>query len=180
LALGLGLVAEEDGPDVAAVEGVAPEAVGDDVIAALLEVGLAGDGELGPEHVGGDGGVKGAREEACFEAGDPENAELGEGDALDGEHLFGVDGLVDLGGMGLEAVEEIGLLDADGVEGYGGESVSAGIQGRAGLAFRGAWSGGAGGVGPVGSELFGGNGLHSGIRYSTATGWTPQCKIASA
>jgi hypothetical protein len=180
LALGLGLVAEEDGPDVAAVEGVAPEAVGDDVIAALLEVGLAGDGELGPEHVGGDGSVKGAREEACFEAGDPEDAELRQGDALDGKHLFGVDGLVNLGGLGFQAIEEIGFFDAKDVEGDGGESVRAGIPGGAGLAFRGTGSGGTGGVGPVGSELFGGDGLHSGIRYSTATGWTLRFKFASA
>jgi hypothetical protein len=53
------------------------------------------------------------------------------------------------------------LLQAEDGDGGGGEAVLAGVEGSAGLALRGAGSGGPFGVFSVGSELSFGKSLHS-------------------
>ena len=88
---------------------------------------------------------------AGFEAAGAEDRLLGESDALDGEELLGVEGLVEGDGVVAEAFDFVDLLEAGDREGGGGESVFAGVLGGAGLAFRETGSGGLGGVGAVGS-----------------------------
>ena len=88
-----------------------------------------------------------------MEAFDAEEGLLGEGDALDGEELLGVDGLVDGDGVFAKLGDLVDVFEADDGEGGGGESMFAGVEGGAGFAFWGAGSGGLGGVGAVGGEL---------------------------
>ena len=156
VALGLGLVAEEEGEGVGLL-GEFTQSGGDAEV-----VGLSGvDGEavlkvVGDELVaeGSDGVIEGVGEEAGFEAGGSEEGVLGEGEAVDGVEFLGVDGLVE----GDEVVEELGefggVFETDDGEVGGGESVAEGVLGGAEFAVRGAGSGGAGGVGSVGGELF--------------------------
>jgi hypothetical protein len=148
LAVGLGLVSEEQG------EGFA--VVGHEVEAFGQRVGLAqvcAFDELGA-------GLEGGGEEAGFETVGTEDRKLGQGDALYGELLLGGLRAVAGDGVGDQVVEGVAFLEADDGEGRGGEAVLAGIRRGAGFAFGGAGSGGPGGVGPVGSELFFGEGLH--------------------
>ena len=177
VALGLGLVAEEEGPTVG-VSGHALEAVGEGVVADLvaLDLGVGEEGGIeGNERsdiVVVEGVVEGVGEHTGFEAGGADEGELGDGDALGGEQFLGVGGLVGGYGGGAQALERLVVFDAeDGDEG-GGEAVGAGVLSGAGLALGGAGSGGAGRVGSIGSELFRGNGLHCRFRYSTGVGWS--------
>jgi hypothetical protein len=103
--------------------------------------------------------VEAGGEEAGFEARGAEESLLGEGDALDGEEFLGVNGLVDGDEVGPEMGDFIQVLEADDGESGGGEAVFAGILGGAGLALRGAGSGGLGGIGAIGVELFFGDGF---------------------
>jgi hypothetical protein len=124
-ALGLGLVAEEEGKAVGVfVEAV--EAFGEQVIAVLR----LGDFVIVVDEVGAD-----AHQGAAV----------------------AVEGLVEEGGAqaGVEAFDAeagdlVDFFEADDGEGGGGESVFAGVLCGAGFAFRGAGSGGLGGVGSVG------------------------------
>jgi len=68
-----------------------------------------------------------------------------------GEGLLGVGGFVDGEGVVAEPIDLIDLFESDDGEGGGLEDVLAGILGGAGLALRGAGSGGEFGVGPVGT-----------------------------
>ena len=97
-------------------------------------------------------------EEAGLEAGGAQENVLGEGHALEGEEFLGVDGLVDGDEVGSEMGDFVEVFEADDGEGGGGEAVLAGVLGGAGFAFGGARSGGLGGVGAVGGELFFGDG----------------------
>src|ERR1039457_3420081 len=63
---------------------------------------------------------------AVVEAFDAEEGLLGEGDALDGEELLGVDRLVDGDGVFAEAGDLVEIFEADDGESGGGESVLAG------------------------------------------------------
>jgi hypothetical protein len=113
-----------------------------------LALGLGGVAEVKGESVGLGG-------DAFFEAGGAEEGLLGEGDALDGIHLLGVDGLVESDGVVTEVGDLLGVFEADdGVIG-GGEAVFAGVLGGTGLAFRGARAGRFGGVGAIGGDLLG-------------------------
>jgi hypothetical protein len=84
---------------------------------------------------------------------------LSQGDALDGEELLGVDGLVDVNEIVFEFGDGVELFETDDGEVGGGEAVFAGVLRGAGLALRSARSGGFGGVGAVGCEAFAGNGF---------------------
>ena len=180
-ALGLGLIAEEEGKAVGVfVEAV--EAFGEEVV-AVLGLGdfvIVVDELVGDAHQGAAVAVEGLIEEggakAVVEAFDAEEGLLGEGDALDGEELLGVDGLVDGDEVLAEAGDLVEVFEADDGEGGGGESVFAGVLGGAGFAFWGAGSGGLGGVGAVGGELFIGDGFgHEGpsdLSYSMGRGWS--------
>jgi hypothetical protein len=154
-ALGLGLVAEEEGETVGVfVEAV--EAFGEQVV-AVLDLGdlvIVVDERFANSHQGAAVAVEGLVEEGATQAGveafDAEEGLLGEGDTLDGEELLGVDGLVDGDEVLAEASDLVEIFEADDGEGGGGESVFAGVLGGAGFAFGGAGSGGLGGVGSVG------------------------------
>ncbi len=165
VALSLGLVAQEERPGVGAA-GKAVEAGGQGEVAVLgaddFDIAIANefpghgrDGVTGPI----EGLIEAGGEEAGFEAGGAEHGLLGEGDAFEGEEFLGVGGLVDGREVVAEAGDFIELFETHDGKGGGGEAVFAGVLSGAGLAFEGARSGGAGGVGAVGGELFGGDGF---------------------
>jgi hypothetical protein len=120
-----------------------------------------------------DGLVETGGEEAGFEAGGAEDALLGDGDALDGEEFLRVDGLEDGHGVIAELGDFIEVFEADDSEGGAGETVFAGVLGGAGLAFWGARTGGASGVGAVGGELRIGDGFGFGARRFRARHGSP-------
>ena len=66
-------------------------------------------------------------EHAGFQAGGAEDGELAEGDALDGEESFGVDGPVDVDGLGAERVESSASSMRRTAKVGGGEAVLAGV-----------------------------------------------------
>jgi len=90
----------------------------------------------------------------ALEVGDAEDGLLGQGDALDGEQLLGVDGPVDGDQVGAEAGDFLEVFEADDGEVGGSEAVLAGVLRGTGLAFGGAGSGGMGRIGAVRGELF--------------------------
>jgi len=167
VAFRLGLVAQQEGETVG-LAGHAMEAIAQQVVAVLgagdFDIAIAGDG--GVHEADGfaaaiEGRVQAGGEVAGFEAGAAEDGVLGEGDALQGEELLGVDGLVDGDEVVAEAGDFLEVFEADDGEGRSGEDVFAGVLGRVGLALRGAGSGGFGGVGAVGGEALGGGFWHS-------------------
>lgn len=110
--LGLGVVAEEQHPTV--VADAAFEAFGDPEGAVLFGGDLDAGGDFGvledERGAGPFGGlVEVAGEEAAFEGATAEERLLGEADALDGEELLGVFGLVESD----EVVAEIGDVLGD-------------------------------------------------------------------
>jgi len=109
--------------------------------------------EVSPE-VGVEGFVEAVGEEAGLAARGAEDRLLSEGHALEGEQFLGVDRLVDGGEAGFQVGDLLEVFKPDDGEGGGGEAVSAGIAGGAGLAFGGARARALGGVGAIGGELF--------------------------
>ena len=79
---------------------------------------------------------------------------LGEGDALDGEALLGVDGPVDGDGVSDEVIDVVNVLEADDGEVGAREMEFAGILGGPGFSLRRAGPGGTRGVSAIGIELF--------------------------
>jgi hypothetical protein len=162
LALGLGLVAEEERPSIG-LAGGAQEAFGEAVVAILgsgdFDIAIAGKFFAhGSEGVVGsvEGFVEAGGKEAGLQAGGAQDGLLSEGHAFQSEELLGVDGLVDGDQIGLEAIDFAGVFEANDGERGGGEAVFDGVAGGAGLAFGSFGSGGLGGIGPIGGELFGG------------------------
>src|ERR1039457_424135 len=142
-ALGLGLIAQEQAPTVGGVD-EALEAFGEEEVTILglddsniVVDEVAADADQGPA-VAAEALIEAVGEQAGFEAGGAEEGLLGEGDALDGEELLGVDGLVAGDEVFAEAGDIVDFLEADDGEGGGGEAVFAGILGGASLALRGA------------------------------------------
>src|ERR1017187_1622129 len=139
--LGLGLIAEKDGPGWG-VSGETAEAFGEAEIAILG----AGDFEVVSEDFGEElvnGEVFGVHdlieadsEEAVFEGGAAEQGLLGKGDALDGEEFLGVDGPIAGDGVSPEIGDDVDFFEADDGEVFGGEGVLARVLGRAGFADR--------------------------------------------
>jgi len=167
-AFGLGLIAEELSKGRGFGE-EAVEAFGDEVVAVLGAADLkivvdedGADGGKGPAVVG-DGLIEADCHHAGVEAFGAQESLLGEGDALDGEGLLGIDGLIGCDGVGAEAVDLLDVLEADDWKGGGVENVLAGIPGGSGLALGGAGSGGAFGIAPVGGDVGGGGSWHSGF-----------------
>jgi hypothetical protein len=164
LALGVGLIAQEESEAVG-LPGEAVEAFGEEKVAVLRpgDLVVLVDEQGAELHVGASAAVEGLIHAvgggAGFEAGGAEDGLLGESDALDGEDLLGIDGLVEGDGVVAEAGDFVELLEADDGEGGGGEAVFAGVLGGAGFALGGAGPGGAGGVGAVGGELLFGDRL---------------------
>jgi hypothetical protein len=159
--LGLGLIAEEEGPCRGRVASHALETLGEAESLVLVLHFEAVDLERFVERnegrvIGeiGHGAIEGEGAEAGFEFREAEEVVLGDGDALDGEELLGVGGLIDGDEVGAEAVDGVAVLDFDDGEGGAGEGVFAGVGGGAGFAFGGAGAGGGLGVGSVGGELF--------------------------
>ncbi len=165
VALGLGLIAEEEGPGGGVLAVHVMEACGEAVEAILhagfflhhvgiaVEVLMQGD-EGGFVLDVEEGSVERVGEEAGFEASDAEEVVLGEGDAFDGEEFLRVDGAVDGEEVGAEAIDRFAVFDFDDGEVGAVEAMLAGVLGGAGLAERGEGSSGEGGVGAVGGELF--------------------------
>ncbi|MGA2271588.1 MAG: hypothetical protein ABSH44_24250 [Bryobacteraceae bacterium] len=140
------------------------EAFGEAVVAVLG----AGDFDIAGEFfveqekgaaAGVHGLVEAGGEEAGFEGGGAEEGLLGEGHAFEGEEFLRVDGLVDGDEVGLEVGDGLKVFEANDGEAGGGESVFAGVEGRAGFALGGAGAGRVSGVGAVGGELLVGNGV---------------------
>jgi hypothetical protein len=104
-----------------------------------------------------EGFVEAAGHQSGFESGGAKEGLLGEGHALDGEKLLGIDGLVEGDEVLAEAVNGVEFFKPDDGEVGGGEAVLAGVLGGGGLALGRARSGGAGGVGAVGGEAFRGD-----------------------
>jgi hypothetical protein len=164
-ALGLSLIAEEEGPTVGLLA-EAMEAFGEEEVAVLgagdLDIAVAAEflihGEEG--FVVGDveGFVEAVGEEAGLQAGGAADGLLSDGHALQGEQLLGVDGLVDGDEVGLEVGDLLKVFEADDGERGGGEAMAAGVLGGGGFALGGAGAGGMGGVGAIGGQDLGGDG----------------------
>ncbi len=159
MALGLGLVAEEEAPGGGVVDVHFVEAVGEEVALGLRFVGVVFEfvveGDVGDVVIAIDEDfVEGGGAEAGLHAGDAEEAVLGEGDAFEGEEFLGVDGLVGGDEVGAEAVDGVAVFGVDDGEGVGGEGVFAGVLGSSGFAGGGAGAGGGFCVGSVSGELF--------------------------
>lgn len=132
VALGLGLVAEGQGPTRGHLD-LAQETVGQGVVAVLFAGGFdvavehgGGHGEQG-EAAGVEGLVEATGEEAGFQAGGAEHGLLGQGHTFQGEEFLGVDGLVEGDEVGAEMVERLEVFEADDGEGGAGEAVPAGV-----------------------------------------------------
>jgi hypothetical protein len=180
VALRLGLVAEEEGKAVVIDHVGAEEAFAKEPVAVFEGDGAGIGGEVADEAAEHAGvihdGMDAGGEEAGFKAGGAKADLLGEGDVLDGVHLLGVDGPVELDGVGFEFGDFVVLFEAEDVEGGGGESVLDGVLGRAGFALGGTGSSGLGRVGAVGGELFVGYGcfghMGSQLGNNMLEGWS--------
>ncbi len=171
MAFRLRLIAQKQGPTVG-LAGHLLETFAQQVVAILgardFDIAIAGEfgvheGDRGAEAVAGL--VEAGGEEAGFESRGAQERLLGDSDALEGEELLGVDGLVEGDEVVLEMGDLLEVFEADDSEGGGGEAVFAGILRGAGLARRGPWAGGFGGVGAIGGELLSGNGSF-GMRHA--------------
>ena len=133
MALGLGLVTEKEGPDVGAADhAVETDGQGEVAVLGFDDFDVAGADEFLAHgdpglSVGVEGFVHGGGHEAGFEAGDTEEGLLGEGQALDGEDLLRVGGLVDGEEVGFEVFDFVEVFEADDGEGGGGEAVLGGV-----------------------------------------------------
>src|ERR1700686_5918780 len=122
------LVTKEQRPGLGYLaSGHAMEAFGGGVGAVLGlrdgEIAIADEvlGHADEEAAGGvEGFVEASGEEAALEVGDAEHGLLGEGDALDGEQLLGIDGTVNGNQIGAEAGDFLEIFEADDGEGRGG------------------------------------------------------------
>jgi hypothetical protein len=138
-ALGLGLEPEENGDD-ARLPMKSKDTMAGPIGAALLESDLDAVGDLGVFEDPGLGGtlhgfLEAVGEEAGLESVEPEDGEVGEGDAINGEALLGSDGAEGGDGVGAEVGDELGVFNADdGILG-GVEGGLAGVLGGSGLAF---------------------------------------------
>src|SRR5579864_789962 len=182
-AFGLDLIAQEQRPGVGSlVAGHALEAIGEGIVAVLgfgdFDIAVADEvlGHGDEELAGGvEGFVEATGEEAGFEARDAEHSLLGEGHALDGEQLLGVDGLVDSDQIGAEVFDFLEVFEADDGEGGGGEAVLAGVLCGASLALGGAGTGGVRRIRAIGGELFRGYGS-----FGIGHWWTSPTEVARA
>ena len=134
------------------------EAFGQAVVAILFAGDFDIAGEFPAEEdeglaIAGQGLIEGGGEHAGLEAGGAEERLLGESDALDGEELLRVDGLVDVDEVGLKVGDFIEIFETDDGKRGRGEAVLTGVLGGTSLAFGSAGTGGVGGVGTVGGEL---------------------------
>jgi hypothetical protein len=161
---GLGLVAEEDGDDVGLLPVQAADTLAGPIGAGLLDGDFEVMGDVGVcEDIGLGGTLHGffeaVGEEAGLEGGEPEDGEVGEGDAINGEALLGSDGAKGGGGVGAEVGDELGVFDADdGILGWV-EGGLAGVLGGSGLAFGRAGAGGFLCVEAIGDATLGGEGF---------------------
>jgi hypothetical protein len=169
----LGLLTQDENKTVVGLGDAAVKAFGEPVATVLAHGDVESAGHfVVPEDERGAGAFGGllqtGGEEATLERGATEDFLLSEGDALDGETLLGVGGLVVVDGVGYEVGEGFGRFEADDGVVSGVEDVFARVLGRAGFALGGARSGGVGGIGSVGSETFGGDGFgRHGLRFLT-------------
>jgi hypothetical protein len=165
LALGLGLVAQEQSPSVG-LPGGAAEAFAEDEIAILdagdFDVAIAGEfrgHQVDGFALGVEGLVEAGGEEAGLEAGGADDGHLAGGDAFDGEEFLGVDGAVEIQGVLAELVDFVEVFEADDGKGVAGEAVFAGVEGGPHFTGGGTGAGGFLSVDAVSGGLFvGGHG----------------------
>jgi hypothetical protein len=129
-ALGLGLVTKEELPVRFAAE--LREAGGCPVIVILAGGDLKSVSEFGvfeDSRVAGNlqRFLQAEGDEAAFDAVGTQQGVPGESEALDGEELLGVDGLVDGDQIGFEVGDGVDLFDADGGEARGIEEMLASV-----------------------------------------------------
>src|SRR5579864_65111 len=147
------------------------EAVGQGVVAILgagdFDIAAEGRGHGGDRSVVlVEGDVEADGEDAGSESGGAAHLMLGEGYALEGEHLLRVDGLVEGDEIGSEIGDLVEIFEPDDGEGRGGKAVSAGILGGAGFAFGSAGAGALLSVGAVGCDLLVGS-WHNGDPFAS-------------
>jgi hypothetical protein len=174
LALGLGLVAEDERPG-RGLFGQKVEALGERKVEDLLR----GDAIFGDliRLIVAERVVQAGGEHTGFEAVGAEHRKLTNGDPLDREDFLRSLGEVVSDGVGFEVVELVLVLEANDGESHGGEPVLAGVLRGSRFALCGAGAGRTGGVGAVGGDLSVGGLLH-GDGYTTATGSTPKFNFA--
>ena len=137
-ALGLGLIAEEKSERGRGFE-EALEAFGKEVVAILgLEDSIIVVDEVGAEAdqrpaVGGNALIEADGKQAAMQAFDAKESLLGKGDALDGEELLGVDGLVGGDGVFAKIGDLVDLFETHDGKGGGGETRAYGSFGRSGF-----------------------------------------------
>ena len=155
-ALGLRLIAQEEFPGLG-TGSENEEAFGEGEVLFLAaghqQLGVA---EAGIQEVGGfgvTGVVEAGGKEAGFEADGAEQAELGGGDALDGQEFLGIDGAVDGNQVGAEIGDIVEAFEDGNGNVVGGAAVLAEVLGRSGFAFGSARARGAEGIGAIGSEF---------------------------
>jgi hypothetical protein len=152
----LGLIAEEERESVGvASQDLKPPGQGVGAVLGSGDFDVAGEvvGEgVDQTVVAIEGFVEAAGAQSGFQSGGAKEGLLGEGHALDGEKLLGIDGLVEGDEVLLEAGDGVEFFEPDDGEVGWGEAVLAGVLGGDGLALGRARSGGAGGVGAVGGE----------------------------
>jgi hypothetical protein len=161
-ALGLGLVAEQEGESQGLAREHGAETAGEPVIVVLAYGELQAVGEIGLAEDEGlaiavQGLFEAVGEEAGFHEGDAKHTVLGQGDAFDGEHFLGVDGLIEVDGVGAEVGYGCGVFGADHGIIAGVEGEFAAVLGGASFAFGGAGAGGTGGIGAIGGEALRGD-----------------------
>jgi len=164
VALGLGLVAEEELPGCGLLVSHPLKALGQADVAVLQASDFEILGEIGVQQGGrmiliADGEIEASGEEAGLERGSVKKALLGDGEALEGEEFLRVDGLVSGDEIGLEMGDRLEVFEPSDGEDGSGEAVLAGVLSGAGLALGGARSGGVRGIGAIGGELFIGDGV---------------------
>ncbi|MEI9814666.1 MAG: hypothetical protein WDO18_19390 [Acidobacteriota bacterium] len=160
MALGLILIAEEEGPGGGVFAIHVMEAVGEAVVAILHADLFARNLERVMEwderrFVGGNHErfIERGGAEAGFKARDTEQVVLGDGEAFDGELLLRVDGLIGGEEVLAQVLDGVEVFDFDDGEVGGGEDMFAGVARCSGLACGGARAGGVGGVGLVGGVV---------------------------
>ena len=135
--LGLGLIAQEQGPAHGGLRHTM-ETLAESVVAVLGAGDFDIRGELRGHQeerasVGVEGLIETAGEEAGLKAGGAEKRLLREGDPLNCKKLLSVDGLVEREEVGLEMSDFLMLFEADDGESCGGEAVLSGILGGVAL-----------------------------------------------
>src|ERR1035438_4398137 len=170
VALGLGLIAQEEGPGMRPL-GQAVKALGDGEIVSLAEgdFTLAQAGHFlvhGVDGfaVGSKSLVEASGEKAGFEAGGADEGHLAQGDPFDGPEFLGVGRVVEVEEVVAEVADFVKVFQMDDGEGGDVGAVLASILGRLGFAGGRTGAGGFPRVAAVGSDLLLGSHMRGRLR----------------